>query len=111
MKHIAVVPMVIKAFLVSAMLQIPFMLMQITGTRSLVIGSISMLYFVPSILLERLPPTFHLFRNTRKSTMLSYLIEVYTFQFVMMSAVIFGIPVVAARSNLTRNSNRWKTPE
>jgi hypothetical protein len=48
MKHIAVIPMVIEAFLVSAALQIPLMLMQ---------------------------NIFHLVQNTRESTTLSYLIE------------------------------------
>ena len=89
MKHIAVVPMVIKAFLVSAALQVPFILMRITGSR--IIEAIGTLFFLPAILLvQRLPPTFHLFANSRESTTLSYLIEVYTFQFVMVSAVIFG---------------------
>ena len=109
MKHIAVVPMAIKAFLVSAAFQFPFMLMQSTHSRIWeVIGT---LYFIPSmVILERLPPTFHLFRNARESTMLSYLIEVDTFQFVMVSAVIFGILVVGARLSLKRKASWEKTP-
>jgi hypothetical protein len=99
MKHIAVGPLAIKAFLVSAALQIPFMLMQFTHSR--IWEVIGRLYFIPSmVILERLPPTFHLFRNTRESRMLSYLIEVYALQFVMVSAVIFGI-LVAARLSST----------
>jgi hypothetical protein len=95
MKHIVVVPMVIKAFLVSAVLQVPFMLMQFTHSRILeVIGT---LFFVPSILLlDRLPPPFHLFHPTRDSTSLSYVLEVSTSQSVIVGTFIFGILVVGA---------------
>lgn len=52
--------------------------MQITGSR--IIEAIGTLFFLPATLLvQGLPPTFHLFANSRESTTLSYLIEVYTF--------------------------------
>jgi magnesium-transporting ATPase (P-type) len=91
--HIAVVPLVIKAFLVSAVLQVPFILMEFSHSRTLeVLGT---LFFVLSLLLllERLPPTLHLLHPTRDSTSPSYMLEVVTLQFVMVGTFIFGIMV------------------
>jgi len=93
--YIAVVPWIIKAFLVSAVLQVPFILMEFSHSRTPeVLGT---LFFVPSILLERLPPAFHLFGQTRESSTLSYLIEIDTLQFVIVGPIIFGMLAISAR--------------
>lgn len=94
--HNAVVPLMIKAFLASAVLQVPFILMQFSHSRTL--EALGTLFFVPSIvLLERLPPAFHLFGQTRESSTLSYLIEVDTLQFVAVGTIIFGMLAISAR--------------
>lgn len=90
-------PIAIKAFLISAVLELPFFVMMLFG-HSRLLEVVGRLFFVPSIyLLERLPARFHFCRPTRQSSALCDLMEVAGLEFVIVGTLIFTLAAATTR--------------